>query len=61
MAKWSVYATVRGSKYLGDFEGDTPEEAQENALRENGWISLCWQCSSEVEDAEIETTSAEPA
>lgn len=59
MKKYNVYAMVRGRKFLGTFEASNEEEAIEKAIEENGFISLCHQCSSECEDAELENIEAE--
>lgn len=62
MPKYSVYAKVVGSKYIGDFEAENPEAAIE-AAEEAGatWVSLCHQCNSECEDPECVDLVAEPA
>lgn len=58
--KWDVYATVVGTKYLGEFEADTKEEAEQMAEKSNAAsISLCNQCSTECEDAVVESVEAE--
>lgn len=62
MPKFSVYGSVVGSKYLGDFEADTKEEAIEKAsLSDAGTIFLCHQCSDECESPEIVEMTAELA
>ena len=58
MAKYDISARVVGSKYIGEFEADTKEEAIELAWKK-AWVSLCHQCSSECEDAEIEDLYAD--
>jgi len=51
---------VVGSKYLGEFEAETEEEAIEKGLESNAaHVSLCHQCSGECEDPTIEEGSAE--
>ena len=60
MMKYSVNASVVGSKHLGVYEAENKEDAIRQAMDENGYVSLCHQCSSECEDAEIEDVSAEP-
>ena len=51
---YSVSATVTGSKYIGEFEASSEEEARKMAEESDEmYISLCHQCSSECEDAEI--------
>jgi hypothetical protein len=58
--KFNVYATVTGSKYIGEFEADTKEEALEKAADEC-YVSLCCQCSRECEDPEVTELTAEEA
>jgi len=59
---YSVSASVRGSKYIGEFEASSKEEAMEIALKSDEmYISLCHQCSSECEDAEIDEVFVEEA
>jgi hypothetical protein len=60
MKKWSVTATVTGSKFLGIFEAETKEEAEQMAEEsESGSISLCNQCSDKCEDPMINDVEAE--
>lgn len=60
MRRWNVYGAVRASKYLGEFEAETAEEAVQLALDSDAAsCSVCHQCSSEVEDPEIEDAVAE--
>lgn len=60
MAVYNVYGKVVGTKYLGEYEADSEDEAIEKALQEHvGSISLCHQCSSECEDAELDDATAE--
>lgn len=58
MAKYIVYGVVDARKYIGEFEADSPEEAEEMAWRavESGEveIELCHRCVGEVEEATIE-------
>jgi len=61
MSKWDVYGEVRGNKYLGQYEADTKEQAEEMALKKNGDVAFCHQCSGECEDAEVVKAAAEPA
>jgi len=52
--KYRVYATITGSKYIGEFEANSKEEAEEMAWKSNDYcVSLCHQCSREMEDPEI--------
>lgn len=58
--KWSVTGVVVGSKYLGVFEAETKEEAEQMALEsEKAYCSLCHQCTDECEDPEIDRCVAE--
>lgn len=59
MKKWTVTGVVTGSKYLGTYEAETAEEAIEMALEsEAASCSVCHQCSSQVEDPQIERAVA---
>lgn len=50
MPKYSVYGIVTASKYLGEFEAESEDEAKEMASEsDNNHICLCHQCSSELE------------
>lgn len=60
MSKYRAYGRVVGSKYLGEFEADSPEEAKKLAEQSDEChISLCWSCSDECEDPEIEEVYVE--
>lgn len=60
--KFSCYAQVIGSKYLGDVEADSLEEAEEKAeALETLNISLCHQCADQVEDPTIAEIVVYPA
>lgn len=60
MPRYNVVAKVVGSKYLGEFEAETAEEAIEKALVSRAaHISLCHQCTDECEDPECEEATAE--
>lgn len=55
-----VFASVMGSKYLGEFQAATKEEAEDMALKSDAAsISLCHQCSHECEDAAVDKVEAE--
>ena len=56
--KYHVYGTVVGSKYLGEFEAASEEEAIEKASNE-AYVSFCHQCSQECENAEVTDIVAE--
>lgn len=50
MPKFRVYGAVTGTKFLGVFEADTPEEAADMGLESEGnYVNLCHQCSDEFE------------
>ena len=54
MPKYIVYGVVSGSKCLGEFEADTKEGAMNEAAESDEcYVSLCHQCSGEVDGAEI--------
>lgn len=59
--KWNVYGYVQGSKYLGEIEADTKEEAEKKAGEIDTWISLCHQCASEIDDPQITEIEVERA
>lgn len=60
MPKFHVYGKVTGSRYMGEFEAESRQEAMEKADSEiGGAFSLCHQCSGKVEDAEVEAVDAE--
>lgn len=59
--KYSVIGVVTGSKYLGEFEASSPEEAIEMALASDGaYVSICHSCSGECDSPEIHSASASP-
>lgn len=60
MPRFRVNASVHGGKYIGVFEAETKEEAVALAEQsEECHVSLCHQCSGQVENAEIEELHAE--
>jgi Fe-S oxidoreductase len=60
MPLYRVVGTVTASKYLGEFEADSPEEAVEKALEsEEAHVSVCHQCAHDVSDPGIEEAFAE--
>ena len=58
MAKYSVYGKVVATKFIGEFEADSEEKAIKMA-EEEAYVSICHQCSSEVEDPEVDELFAE--
>ena len=61
MAKWDVYGKVSATKYLGQYEAETAERAEEMAMEANGHVSVCHQCANEVSDPEIHECIVEAA
>lgn len=59
MARFYVHGAVRASKYIGEYEADTPEQACELAWAD-AYVSFCHQCSGEAENPEIEDLFASP-
>ena len=54
MKKWNCYGQVVGSKYLGQVEAETSEEALEHAAElDSNSVSFCHHCSGECEDPEV--------
>lgn len=54
MPRYRVSGTVTASKYLGEFEADSPEDAVDKALTSDAaYVSVCHQCAHDVEDPEI--------
>lgn len=48
--KFRVYGIATGSKYLGEFEADSEEQAKEMAANsDENHICLCHQCARELE------------
>lgn len=55
MPRYRVYGAVKATKYIGEIEADSKEEAEEKAwAMDEAYVSLCNQCSSEAEDPEID-------
>jgi hypothetical protein len=55
MPKYRVYGKVVGTKYIGEFEAATKEEAEQMAWEnDEAYVSVCHQCSRDIEDPEIE-------
>lgn len=60
MKKFAVYGLFHGSKYLGEFEAETKEEAIEMALASNeNHVSLCHHCSGQVELNDFSASEAD--
>ena len=60
MGKYRVYGIVTGSKYLGIVDAETEMDAINKAFELDAcYVSLCHQCSSEADGAEIHEIQAE--
>lgn len=60
MAKWLCYGAVTGTKYLGTVEAATKKEAEKAAWElPTAHVSVCHQCSGEVEDPDIDSVIVE--
>ncbi|CAM4183455.1 hypothetical protein L1N85_11305 [Paenibacillus alkaliterrae] len=60
MPKYRVYGVVTATKYLGEFEADTKEEAEGMAWESGeAYVSVCHSCSGEVDGAEIDSLEVE--
>lgn len=60
MPKYRVYAVVTASKYMGKFEAESKEDAEQMAWEsDEAYISVCHQCAREVDGAEIDRMEVE--
>lgn len=60
MPKYHVYGIFSASKYLGEFEANSQEEAEEMAAESPGnYASLCHQCAKEVSLSDCSATAFE--
>lgn len=60
MARFRIHGIVSGSKYLGEIEADNKEEAIEKGFELDAcYVSMCHQCSREIEDPEVREILAE--
>ena len=54
MKKYDVSLEVTGSKYVGEVEAEDLESLLDQLVDdERTGVSMCWQCSSECEDARV--------
>lgn len=54
MPKYRVYGVVIGSKLIGEYEAETPEQAKNMAAdSDENYVSLCHQCAKEIDDAQV--------
>lgn len=50
MPRWRAYGVYTGSKYLGIFEAEGPDQAERLAEQsEHNHVTLCHQCARELE------------
>ena len=60
MPKYRLYAKVVASKYLGEVEAASEQEAIEKGYQFDACeISVCHQCAENIEDPEVDDISAE--
>lgn len=52
MPKYSIYGVVAATKYIGEYEANSKEEAEEMAWQD-AHVSVCHQCANEVDGADI--------
>ena len=58
MPKYSIHGSVVASTYVGEYEAESKEKAIEMAWKDAS-VSVCHQCSSRVEEPEIDELYAE--
>ena len=59
--EYHCYGIINSSKYLGTVEADSKEEAIEKASGlDSCYVSICHQCSREVNDPEISHIEVDP-
>ena len=52
--KYRVYGIASASKYMGEFEAGSKEEAEEIAWKEGDYhIGLCHHCAGEIDIGDI--------
>lgn len=60
MSEFRIVGAVSASKYLGTYEATNAEEAIAKMLEAETYsVSVCHQCSGDVEDPEIHTVYVE--
>jgi hypothetical protein len=65
MKKWSVWGNYYASKFLGEVEAETEEEALKLAEDDAGaefdyMVCLCHQCADEVEIGDLDSFFVSP-
>ena len=60
MPRYNVYAPFVATKFLGEFEADTPDAAIKAALQSEGSddVGLCHQCAGKVGEGRLEIDEA---
>lgn len=55
MPKFKAWAYISAGHYLGEYEADTAEEAQQMADDEHlgAAVSICYQCAKEIDEPTI--------
>tara|TARA_Y100000034_G_C6686603_1_gene302111 strand:+ start:224 stop:430 length:207 start_codon:yes stop_codon:yes gene_type:complete len=54
MPKYRISGLVTGGKYLGEVDADNEEQAEMRGWKlPDAHVSVCHQCSSEIDDPEI--------
>lgn len=59
MPRYRAYGSVVGTKYLGEFEAESEEEAEDLA-RKDARVYLCHHCNKQCECPEIQDITIEP-
>jgi hypothetical protein len=58
MPKYNVYAKATASQYVGQFEAESPEAA-ENLAAKKAYMSICHHCSQDIELGDIDEFEVE--
>lgn len=54
MARYAVYGIISASKFIGEFEADSKDEAIAKAQAEGDYhVSICHQCAREIDMGDI--------
>lgn len=54
MKKWLIYATYSASKFIGEYEAETEEEARAKAEEDAPPnVCLCHHCSGEIDIGDV--------
>ncbi len=57
--KYKVCGQISGSTYIGEFDANSKEEAEDLAIASYEGVSLCHQCAGEIEYPELTDAFAE--